>query len=248
MKLEGCAAIVTGGTGGLGQRICLALAKQAVQVAVIYQQSHQAATEYAAQLSALGPRCIALQADVTEQESIRKMVDRTHQAFGRVDILVNNAAFNQYVPYRDLDGLTLELWEKVIDSNVTGPFLCSKAVAPIMRVAGQGRIINISSGASFYPAGSSLAYAVSKAALNHLTRCMAVALAPEIIVNCVAPGLMEGTRMTANVPPERRTPLSRMALGRPTDKDDVAAQVVEFCRTDSATGQTIVVDAGVYFH
>jgi 3-oxoacyl-[acyl-carrier protein] reductase len=248
MKLEGCAAIVTGGTGGLGRRICLALAKQGVRVAVVCQHSIQAATDYAAELSALGPRCIAIQADATQPEPIQLMVETAQRQFGRVDILVNNAAFNQYVPYQDLDGLTLALWEKVMGSNVTGPFLCIKAVAPVMRAGGQGRIVNISSGASFYPAGSSLAYAVSKAALNHLTRCMAVALAPEIIVNCVAPGLMEGTRMTANIPPERRTPLSRMALNRPTDKDDVAAQVVEFCRTDSTTGQTIVVDAGVYFH
>jgi 3-oxoacyl-[acyl-carrier protein] reductase len=126
--------------------------------------------------------------------------------------------------------------------------MCTKAVTPLMKAQGQGRIVNISSGAAYYPAGSSIAYAVSKAALNHLTRCMAVALAPEIIVNAVAPGLMEGTRMTANVPPERRTPLSRMALQRPTDKDDVARQVVEFCRTDSATGQTLIVDSGCFFH
>jgi 3-oxoacyl-[acyl-carrier protein] reductase len=248
MELRGCGAIVTGGTGGLGRRICLALARQGVRVAVVCEHSIQAATEYAAELSALGPRCIAVQADVTQPEPIQHMVDTAQREFGRLDILVNNAAFNQYVPYKDLDGLTLELWDKVMGSNVTGPFLCTKAAASVMKAGGQGRIVNISSGAAFYPAGSSLAYAVSKAALNHLTRCMAVALAPEIIVNCVAPGLMEGTRMTANVPPERRTPLSRMALGRPTDKDDVAAQVVEFCRTDSITGQTIVVDAGVYFH
>jgi 3-oxoacyl-[acyl-carrier protein] reductase len=103
--------------------------------------------------------------------------------------------------------------------------------------------------AGLTPTGSSIAYAVSKAALNHLTRCMAVALAPEVLVNCVAPGLMEGTRMTTRLHPDQvRNSLAGSLLQKAADRDDVADQVVTFARTDSTTGQTLVIDAGRFFH
>jgi len=153
------------------------------------------------------------------------------------------------VPFPDLDALTPEIWERILHSNATGPFLCSRAVAPIMKRQGGGRIVNISSVAGLAPTGSSIAYAVSKAALNHLTRCLAVALAPEVLVNCVAPGYMEGTRMSARLDPtyvERN--LQAAALKRAASRDDVADQVVTFARTDSTTGQTVCIDAGRYYH
>ena len=118
-----------------------------------------------------------------------------------------------------------------------------------MKQQGQGRIVNISSIAGLMPGGSSIAYAVSKAGLNHLTRCMAVALAPEVLVNCVAPGLLEGTRATANLRPEQ---IEKSAAGsllrKAADKDDCADQVVTMCRTNTMTGQTIVIDSGRFFH
>ena len=122
--------------------------------------------------------------------------------FGRLDILVNDAAYNKAIPFTDLDGLTIEVWDKIMAVNLTGPMRLIKAVAPVMKAQGQGRIVNIASVAGLAPTGSSIAYAVSKAGLIHLTRCMAVALAPETLVNCVAPGLLEGTRATANLRPE----------------------------------------------
>jgi len=107
----------------------------------------------------------------------------------------------------------------------------------------------VSSVTGLSPTGSSIAYAVSKAGLIHLTRCMAVALAPDVLVNCVAPGFMEGTRMSENLSPEYRQKIKQGALlRRETDKDDVAELVVELCRTESITGQTIVIDAGRVFH
>ncbi|MCL4545255.1 MAG: SDR family oxidoreductase [Chloroflexi bacterium] len=249
MELKDKVAIVTGGTGGLGRRICRALALEGAHIAVVYLSSHDAARQWAAELTAMGPHCAAIQADVTEPAAVTKMVEDVVKEFGRVDILVNNAAFNQWVPFKDLNGMTLELWNKILHYNVTNPFLCIKAVAPVMKAQGQGRIVNISSVAGHYPSGSSIAYAVSKSALNHLTRCMAVALAPEIIVNSVGPGLMQGTRMTENLAPEYREQSVRtVVLKRTVDKDDVADQVVAFCRTDSTTGQNIVIDAGRFFH
>ncbi len=249
MELKGTVAIVTGGTGGLGRRICRALALQGVNVAVVYLASHDAARQWARELSEMGgTKCVAIQADVTKPEAIQKMVADVMAEYGRIDILVNNAAYNQWIPFRDLDGMTLEAWEKILHYNVTNPFLCTKAVAPIMKRQGQGRIVNISSVAGHYPGGSSIAYAVSKAALNHLTKCMAVALAPEIIVNAVGPGLMQGTRMTENLAPEyREAAVRNVVLQRAVDKDDVADQVVTYCRTDSTTGQTLVIDSGRVF-
>jgi 3-oxoacyl-[acyl-carrier protein] reductase len=171
------------------------------------------------------------------------------QEFGRLDVLVNNAAYNQWIPFHDLDQLTPELWEFILQYNTTGPFLCMRAVAPLMRRQQRGRIVNVSSVAGLAPGGSSIAYAVSKAALIHLTRCMAIALAPHVLVNCVAPGLMEGTRMTARLAPDYVEQARRnTALMRAADKDDVAAQVVTFCHTDTTTGQTVVIDAGRYYH
>ena len=127
--------------------------------------------------------------------------------------------------------------------------LLTKAVGPVMKRQGWGRIVNISSVAGLGPTGSSIAYAVSKAGLIHLTKCMAVALAPEVLVNCVAPGLLEGTRATANLRPEAvATGRKASLLGKAADKDDVADQVVTMCRTTTTTGQTLVIDSGRTFH
>jgi len=124
-----------------------------------------------------------------------------------------------------------------------------KAAAPALKAGGKGRIVNIASVAGLGPTGSSIAYAVSKAGLIHLTRCMAVALAPEVLVNCVAPGLLEGTRATSNLRAEQiERSASTSLLKKPADKDDCAGMVVTMCRTDTMTGQTIAIDAGRYFH
>jgi 3-oxoacyl-[acyl-carrier protein] reductase len=158
---------------------------------------------------------------------------------------VNDAAFNKTIQFPDLDGMTHELWNHIMTTNLTSAFICSRAVAPLMRAQGQGRIVNISSGAGVFPRGSSIAYAVSKAGMIHLTKCMAVALAPHATVNCVSPGFMEGTRMSGNRPAEYVANVaSTTLLNRVVSKDDVADQVVLFCRSDSVTGQNVVMDSG----
>jgi 3-oxoacyl-[acyl-carrier protein] reductase len=249
MDLRNAVAIVTGCTGGLGQRIGRAFAEQGSHVAGVYLQSQAKAEAFAQQWSALGPRCIAVQADVNDRDQIDRMVQAVVREYGRIDILVNNAAYNQLVPFKDLDGLTLEVWERILLANLTSPFMCIKAVAPIMQKQHRGRIVNVASVAGLAPRGSSIAYAVSKAGLIHLTRCLALALGPDVAVNAVAPGLMQGTRMTERLDPavvERTIQIS--ALQRPVERDDVARQVVEFCRSDSTTGQVLALDSGVTFH
>ena len=249
MELKGTVAVVTGGNGGLGQRICHALAAQGCHIAVVYAQSKDQAAGVARDLEKHQVGAAAFACDVTQRDQVQKMVDDVVKRFGRLDILVNDAAYNKSIPFKDLDNLTYEEWTKIIDINLTGPMLVTKAVAPVMKRQGSGRIVNISSVAGLGPSGSSIAYAVSKAGLIHLTKCMAVALAPEVLVNCVAPGLLEGTRATANLRPEQvETGRKGSLLGKAADKDDCADQVVTMCRTNTMTGQTLVIDSGRTFH
>jgi 3-oxoacyl-[acyl-carrier protein] reductase len=172
MELKGAVAIVTGCTGGLGQHICRAFVQQGTQVAGVYLESRDKAEAFAREWSDAGPRCIAVQADLTDPAQVDRMVRDVSGAYGRIDILVNNAAFNQTVPFKDLDGLTLELWNKILLANLTSPLLCVKAVSPVMKRQQRGRIVNVASIAGLAPLGSSMAYAVSKAGLVHLTRCL----------------------------------------------------------------------------
>ena len=248
MDLIDKVAIVTGGNGGLGRRICSALAGAGCRVAVVYAQSEREARQVAAELGG-GDRADAFQCDVTDPGQVDALVAGVGDRFGRIDILVNDAAYNKWIPFDDLDAMTYEEWSRMLDVNLTGPMLTIKAAAPAMKAGGGGRIVNISSVAGLTPSGSSVGYAVSKAGLIHLTRCMAVALAPDILVNCIAPGFLEGTRATSNLDPDYQEVVRRGSLlGRAVDKDDIGRQVVELCRTDSVTGQTLVMDAGRVFH
>ena len=250
MELRGAVALVTGGNGGLGQRICHKLAQEGVHVAVMYAQSRDQAEGVARDLaSRYQINAAAFQCDITDDAAVDRLVDEVTSRFGQIDILVNDAAYNYSIPFPDLDSLTMEVWDKIIAVNLTGPMRMTKAVAPVMKAQGRGRIVNISSVAGLGPTGSSIAYAVSKAGLISLTRCMAVALAPETLVNCVAPGLLEGTRATANLLPDVVTRNAASSLlKKPADKDDCADMVVTMCRTETMTGQTVVIDSGRTFH
>lgn len=249
MELQGAVAIVTGGNGGLGQRICHALARAGCQVAVVYARSREQALGVAEELRGMGVQAEALACDVGEPRQVQDLVAQVVETFGRVDILVNDAAYNKWIAFNDLEAMTYEEWQKILHINLTGPMLCSKAVAPVMQQQGQGRIVNIASVAGLMPSGSSIPYAVSKAGLIHLTRCLAVGLAPHILVNCIAPGYLEGTRATSNLDPAYREQARKGALlKRAADKDDIADQTVGLCHTDSITGQTLVIDAGRFFH
>src|SRR3954449_614539 len=250
MELKGAVALVTGGNGGLGQRICHSLAEGGAHVAVMYARSRDQAEGVASELKSRHQvNAHAFACDITDGAAVDRLVGEVNKTFGRLDVLVNDAAYNLSIPFGDLDSLTQEVWDRIMAVNLTGPMRLIKAVAPVMKGQGQGRIVNIASVAGVGPTGSSIAYAVSKAGLIHLTRCMAVALAPEVLVNCVAPGLLEGTRSTANLRPEQIENSAATSLfKKPADKDDCADMVVTMCRTDTMTGQTIAIDSGRYFH
>jgi 3-oxoacyl-[acyl-carrier protein] reductase len=249
VDLNGCAALVTGGSGDLGRAIALTLAEAGADVAVTWVGYREGAVETCRQVEKRGRRTAMIQLDQRDPTAIEPGVNDAVAALGRLDVLVNNAGWNTGIPFRDLDALTVDIWDQINEVNLRGPFLLARAAARHLRARGAGRIVNIASVAGLRAAGSSIAYAVSKAGLIHLTRCLAVALAPEVTVNCVAPGLMEGTRMAKRLPAEVVESTRRLAvLQRSTAIGDVAAQVVAFCRADSVTGQVLNIDGGVHFH
>lgn len=246
MDLNGKVALVTGGSGDVGGAIARALAGAGVDVAISYVGSTERASAVVDAVTGSGRRALAVQLDQRDEVSIKACAAHLVQTFGRLDILVNNAAWNIGIPFPDLESLTAEVWDRVLETNLRGPYLLSRALAPELRRHGAGRIVNIASVAGLFPGGSSIAYATSKAGLIHLTHCLAVALAPSVTVNCVAPGLVEGTRMADRLPEEvRQGARAQAVLGRTASVLDIAGQVLAFCRADSVTGQTVVVDGGM---
>jgi NAD(P)-dependent dehydrogenase (short-subunit alcohol dehydrogenase family) len=249
MDLKDRVALVAGGTGVLGIAIARALARAGADVAITYLERRDAAHETCAAVEALNRRAYSVTLDQTDAGAIPMAIEAVAGHFGRLDMLVNNAAWNIAIPFPDLEALDAATWDRLLSTNLRGPYLLCRAAAPYLKADGAGRIVNIASVAGLNPGGSSIAYATSKAGLIHLTRCLAVALAPDVTVNCVAPGLMEGTRMTSRLRPETAEGArQRAALKRAASVEDVADQVVTFCRSDSVTGQVLNIDAGVFFH
>lgn len=244
MDLKGKVAIVTGGGTGMGKAISTLLAAHGASVAVNYSRSEADAVATAEELTAAGVEALPIKADVSSAADVAAMIEQTERQLGRVDLLVNNAGYTAFVPMRDLDGLSEDEWDRIMDVNVKGIWLCTKAAAPAMRRAGGGAVVNITSIAGLKVAGSSMAYAVSKAAANHLTKCLALALSPEIRVNAVAPGLVV-TRWWGHASDEQlETMRNNMPLKRSVAPEEVAATTLELLKNDSITGQTIALDAG----
>lgn len=248
MELHDRVALITGASGGLGAVTARLLADNGVNVAVTHLGHRDEGVELCQQIEAKGRKAFLVHLDQTDPASCTAAVEATVNALGRLDILINNAAWNDPVPLGDLDSLTPEIWDRALNTNLRGPFLMTRAAAGHLKRQDQGRVVNIAGLPGLVPAGS-MALAVSKAGLIHLTRCLAVVLAPSITVNCIAPGLMQGTRMFERVPAARVAAVKEQAaLKRTTTLGDVARQVVVFCQSDSVTGQTQVIDSGVVFH
>jgi 3-oxoacyl-[acyl-carrier protein] reductase len=189
-----------------------------------------------------------VQADVAREADVRAMVGRVRDELGRIDVLVNNAGTTIFRAMNDLDTIDEAAWDRIMAVNVKAPFFTARAVAPHLREQGGGAIVNITSIAGLNPRGSSLPYCVSKAGAVMLTQCLAVGLAPEIRVNSVAPGLLL-TRWWGETPPDLlRQYVEQSPLKRATPVEDAAEAVLLAIKNDSMTGQTIVVDAGLWFH
>ncbi len=249
MELSGSIAFITGGSGGLGLSIAQALAHEGADLCLSYHSDHKSAQKACELIRAAGRRVEAVQMDQSDPVSIESTVAAVANSFGRIDILVNNAATNAPVPFHDLASLTPEIWNSITATNLTGPFLVTRAAAPHLRKSSYARVVNVGAMIGLEPAGSSIAQAVSKAGVIHLTRCLAVAMAPSVTVNCVAPGLMEGTRMASRIPSESVHAMRERALLKQNASiEDVANQVITYCRAKSVTGQTTVIDGGIHCH
>src|ERR1700730_14710575 len=230
-----------------GKIALLALAREGADVAVGYSTSEAEAHETVRLAEPAGVRALPVQADVTRDDAARAMVDRVADELGGLDCLVNNAGWTRRVPHRRLDDLTDEIWERVLATNLRGPFYCARAAVPHMERRGGGAIVNITSGGGAAGTGSSMAYAASKGGLNTLTKSLARALAPSRIrVNAVAPGLLAtgfgGGIITREVLDQTG---SVTPIPRPATVDEAADAVVFLLANESMTGYTSIVDGGL---
>lgn len=249
MNVKGKAAIVTGSATGVGRSVALMLAELGCNVVVNYTRSENEARETAAEVERRGAQALLVRADVSSDADCKRMVQEAVDRWGELSVLVNNAGTTVFVAHADLDALTDEMWDRIWAVNVKGAFLMSRAVAASMRASGQGAIVNISSTAGVRAGGSSIPYAASKAALINLTVSLARVLAPEIRVNCVAPGFID-TRWLADGYGERfnaiRENQKKTTPLRDAGTPEHMAQVVLSMITgmDWVTGQTVVADGG----
>lgn len=246
MQLAGKVALVTGGSGDIGGAIARRLGAAGAHVIVTYVGQSDAAASTAADVTAAGGSAQTQQLDQRDPAAIEACIAAIAAEPGRLDILVNNAAWNIGIPFPQLDDLTAEIWDRVLETNLRAPFLLARAGATLLKAGDGGHIVNISSAGGIAPGSSSIAYSSSKAGLNHLTRCLAVAMAPQVAVNCVAPGLVEDTRMAKRLPDAVSAGARRQAvLGRVGQVEDIAEQVMTYVTSTSITGQVMVVDGGM---
>lgn len=235
MEIRGRTALVTGGARRVGRALSLALADAGADVVVNYNASESAARQTVADIEARGGRAVSIHGDVSNPDDVARLIAAAEQAFGRLDILVNNASLFERTPFADI---TESDWDRVLAVNLKGPFMMAQRAAPLLRRDG-GAIINIVDLSALQPWPSFAHHAVSKAGLLHLTRVLARALAPEIRVNAISPGTVlppEGT--------EGEEGSERRLVSREGHTDDVVAALMYLIRSDFVTGENLVVDGG----
>jgi len=233
-------ALVTGSSSGIGEAVARSLAAEGASVVVNSARSVEAGKRVAGEL----PDASYVQADVADEGSARELVDATVATYGRLDVLVNNAGTTVVIPHHDLEAVTPDVWRRILDVNVIGTWQVTVAALPHLRASGAGSIVNVTSLAGVRQTGSSIPYAASKAALNHLTRLLANVVGPDVRVNAVAPGLVD-TPWTADWDTVREVVRSSAPLQRTGQPEDIAEVVLGLVRSAYTTGQVVVVDGGL---
>jgi ketoreductase RED2 len=233
-------ALVTGSSSGIGAAIAGAFADLGASVVVNSSSSVTAGLRVADDLD----DAIYVQADVSDPVQAERLVSETVARYGRLDVVVNNAGTTAVIPHADLDAATNEIWERILRVNVMGTWNVTHAAVPHLRATGDGVILNVTSVAGVRPLGSSIPYAVSKSALNHLTVLLANVLGPEIRVNAIAPGLID-TPWTDGWDDVRAAVQENAPLRRSGTAEDVADACIALVAARYATGQVLVLDGGL---
>lgn len=249
---RGNVAIVTGSSSGVGSATALQLAEKGYNVVVNYSRNEDGAKKTAVACEAEGGEVIICQADVSEDEDCRRMVDAAIEKWGRIDALVNNAGTTKFNDHRNLAGLDKEDFFHIYGVNVVGPYQMVRAVEPHMRSTGKGAVVNVASIAAITGIGSSIAYAASKGALVTMTMSLARVLGPEIRVNAVCPGFIQGEWLRAGLGDEIYEAAKKRAektapLGVTSSPETVAEAILYFiCGAGIITGETLILDGGAH--
>ncbi|NNF80478.1 MAG: SDR family oxidoreductase [Rhizobiales bacterium] len=248
-------ALVTGASSGIGAACALQLAQAGYNVAINFASNKEGAAGTAAACEAEGTEALVLQGDVSDDAACRATIDQTITKWGRLDVLVNNAGTTKFVAANDLDGLTVEDFERICAVNVAGAFAMTRAARPHLEASPIASVVNVSSQSGISGIGSSIAYSASKGALNTLTLSLARTLAPHIRVNAVCPGFVD-TGWHAKSPKRKKTSdvgkfqeriVAATALKRMTTADDVADAVCWFATGAKAvTGTLLYIDGGTH--
>ena len=239
-------ALVTGSATGVGRACVLQFAKRGFDVVVNYSRSEAEAKQTVESAKKLGAEVLLVQCDVADDDSVKAMVEQVRQKFGRLDVVVNNAATTSFVEHADLDGLTEEMWDRMLAVNLKGPFFVVRAAVELLRANGGGAVVNVSSVAGKTGSGSSIGYCASKGGLNTMTKSLARVLGPEIRVNTVCPGPIESRWIREGNPDwSIEEMVANYPLPKPSQPDDIADAVVFLAiGTSMATGQLLDVDGG----
>jgi len=239
-------ALVTGSATGVGRACAARFAALGFNVVVNYSRSESEANETCRLIESEGASSLLIKCDVSRDEDVRHMIEQVEKRFGTLDVVINNAGCTFPVNHKNLDEMTEEKWDRILEVNLKGPFFVTRAAVPLLRKSDRAAIVNVSSIAGIGGTGSSIAYCASKGGLNTMTKSLARALAPDIRVNAVCPGPIETRWMSAWMTPEE---IERMTandpLPRASTPDDIADAVL-FLATGAQmmTGQCIVVDGG----
>ncbi len=244
MNLDGRVAIVTGGATGMGRAISTRLAREGARVLINYRASADDALAVVEEIRRANGDAVANAADVQSDIQVRSMIASVEKRWGRLDILVNNAGWSKLTPHWQLEDLTDEIWDRTLNTNLRGAFYCCRAAVPLMRKNGGGSIVNNASASAYTAAGSSIVYSASKAAMVNMTKSLARALAPDIRVNAIAPGLVRtrfaGWPDQAFEEGQEVSPLKRLA-----SLEEVATAVLFLAADATAiTAETILIDCG----
>lgn len=231
--------LVTGSSSGIGAAVARAFAMDGFAVVINSARSVDAGQAIAHEVNG-----IYEQADVSQPEEAARLVERTVQRLGRLDVLINSAGTTAVIPHDDFDQMTIEVWQRIINVNLLGSWSVISAAVPHLRAAGRGQVINITSTSGTRPSGSSIPYAVSKAAVNHLTGLLAKSLGPTIRVNAIAPGMVD-TPWTSDWHEAREFVINTVALRREGRPEDIAQACLGVARADYMTGAVVPVDGGL---